>query len=98
MGLQIRVLRASNSSEINTAFDTFVHQRTDALFVSSDPFFNSRRVQFANLASRHTMTAIFPFRDYVEAGGLMIYESDIADAWRQVGACWATFGSDRRGR
>jgi putative ABC transport system substrate-binding protein len=86
MGLQIRVLRASNSSEINAAFDTFLHERPDALFVSSDPLFTSRRVQLVNLASRHTMTATFPFRDYAEAGGLMSYGSDVADAWRQAGA------------
>jgi putative ABC transport system substrate-binding protein len=86
MGLQIRALRASNSSEIDRAFDTFLQDRPDALFVSSDPFFNSRRVQLVNLASRHMMTATFPFRDYAEAGGLMSYGSDVADAWRHAGA------------
>jgi putative tryptophan/tyrosine transport system substrate-binding protein len=86
LGLQIRALKASNSSEINAAFDTFLHERPDALFVSSDPYFNSRRVQLVNLASRHMMIATFPFRDYAEAGGLMSYGSDVADAWRQAGA------------
>jgi putative tryptophan/tyrosine transport system substrate-binding protein len=86
LGLQIRALQASNSSEINAAFDTFLHERPDALFVSSDPYFNSRRVQLVNLASRHMMVATFPFRDYAEAGGLMSYGADIAEAWRQAGA------------
>jgi putative tryptophan/tyrosine transport system substrate-binding protein len=86
MGLQIRVLEASNSSEINTAFDTFLHDRPDALFVITDPFFNSRRVQLVNLASRHMMSAAFPLRDFTEAGGLMSYGGDITDAYRQVGA------------
>ena len=53
MGLQIQVLNASTSREIDAAFATFVRERPDALFVSLDPFFNSRRVQLVNLASRH---------------------------------------------
>jgi putative ABC transport system substrate-binding protein len=85
MGLQIQVLNASSSREINTAFATFVRERPDALFVSTDPFFTSRRVQLANLASHHSIPATYSGRQFVEAGGLMSYGSNIADAYRQVG-------------
>jgi putative tryptophan/tyrosine transport system substrate-binding protein len=85
MGLQIQVLNASTSREVNAAFATFVRERPDALFVSTDPFFNSRRAQLVNLASRHAMPATFASRDFAIAGGLMTYGSDITDAWRQQG-------------
>jgi ABC-type uncharacterized transport system substrate-binding protein len=85
MGLQIQVLKASTSREINEAFATFSHERPDALFVALDAFFNSRRVQLVNLASRYTMPATFVFREFVEVGGLMSYGPDIVDAYRQMG-------------
>ncbi len=85
IGLQVPVLNASTSSEINAAFATFVRERPDALFVGGDPFFSSRRVQLVHPATLHKVPAIFSNRDYVEAGGLMSYGSNIADAWRQLG-------------
>jgi putative tryptophan/tyrosine transport system substrate-binding protein len=85
LGLQIQVLKAGTSREINEAFATFLHERPDALFVGLDAFFNSRRVQLVNLASRYTMPATFVFREFVEAGGLMSYGPDIMDAFRQMG-------------
>jgi putative ABC transport system substrate-binding protein len=85
MGLQIQVLNASTSGEINAAFATFVRERPDALFVAGDTFLNSRRVQLANLASRHAIPAAYPGRDFVEAGGLMSYGSNITDAFHQIG-------------
>ena len=85
MGLQIHVLNASTSREINTAFATFVRERPDALFVGLDPFLNSRRVQLVNLASRHALPATFSNRDIAEIGGLMSYGTDLTDAYRQVG-------------
>ncbi len=86
MGLQIQVLNASTSDEINAAFATFVRERPDALFVVGDAFFTSRRVQLVNLAAYHRLPAIFPNREATEIGGLMSYGSNITDAWRQVGA------------
>ena len=86
MGLQIQILNASTSREINAAFATLVRERPDALFVGLDPLFNSRRVQLVNLASRHAVLATFPNRDYPEIGGLMSYGANIADAFRQQGA------------
>ena len=85
MGLQIQVLNASTSREIDAAFATFVRERPDALFVGADPFFISRRVQFATLATRHAIPAIYQLREYAEAGGLMSYGANITDAYRQVG-------------
>ena len=85
MGLQIQVLNASTSREIDAAFATFVRERPDALFVGGDPFFNSRRVQLAHLAARHAIPATYSGRDYAEAGGLMSYGTNLADAYRQVG-------------
>jgi putative ABC transport system substrate-binding protein len=85
IGLQIPVLNASTSREINAAFATFVRERPDALFVGGDPFFSSRRVQLVHLATLHKVPAIFSNRDYVEAGGLMSYGSNVVDAWRQLG-------------
>ena len=85
MGLQIQVLNASTSREIDAAFATFVHGRPDAVFVGIDVFFNVRRAQLVNLASYHTVPAAFVNRDFSEIGGLMSYGSNIADSWRQVG-------------
>jgi len=86
MGLQAQVFNASTSREINAAFATnFVRERPDALFVAPDPFFVSRRVQLVHLASRHALPAVYTGRDYVVAGGLMSYGSNLADALRQVG-------------
>ncbi len=84
-GLEIQVLDASTSDEINVAFAAFARERPDALFVDIDPFFTSRRVQLVNLASRHAIPATYPGRQFTEAGGLMSYGSDLTDAWRQVG-------------
>jgi putative ABC transport system substrate-binding protein len=62
-----------------------VRERAEALFVIPDSFFNRRRVQLSTLAARHAIPAVYPVRDYVEAGGLMSYGSSLADARRQVG-------------
>jgi putative tryptophan/tyrosine transport system substrate-binding protein len=85
MGLQIRVLHASTSREINEAFATFVREQPEALFVAADPFFQTRRVQLVALAARHAVPAAYSTRDYAEASGLMSYGTDVTDAWRQVG-------------
>jgi putative ABC transport system substrate-binding protein len=84
-GLEIHVLNASTSREINLAFAGFVGERPDALFVDIDPFFTSRRFQLVNLASRHAIPTTYPGRQFTEVGGLMSYGSDLRDAWRQVG-------------
>jgi putative tryptophan/tyrosine transport system substrate-binding protein len=85
MGLQIQVLNASTSREIDAAFATIVRERPDALFVGNDAFFNARRVQLALLAGRHGVPAIYSDRELAEAGGLMTYGSNIVNTYRQVG-------------
>ena len=85
IGLQIQVLEASTSREINAAFATFVRDQPDALFVAGDIFFNSRRLQLAHLATRHAVPAAYAQREFVEAGGLASYGPNFADALRQVG-------------
>jgi ABC-type uncharacterized transport system substrate-binding protein len=85
LGLQIQVLNASSSREIDVAFAPFVRERPDALFVGSGAFFLSRRVQLVHLASRHALPTTYSSRDFAEAGGLMSYGATIADAYRQVG-------------
>jgi putative ABC transport system substrate-binding protein len=84
--MQIQVVKASTIGEINAAFATFVRERPDALFVGHDPYFNNRRTQLVHLATRHAVPASYSARDFVEAGGLMSYGADIADAWRQAGS------------
>src|SRR5262249_37240710 len=81
---QLPVLTPPARREITPAFATFVRERPDALFVGGGPFFTSRRVQIVHLVTLHKLPAIFSNRDYVEAGGLMSYGSNIADAWRQL--------------
>ena len=85
MGLQIQVLHATTSREINTAFATLRRERPDALFVGGDGFFVSRRVQLAHLASHHALPAAYADRQFPEIGGLMSYGSNNADAYRHAG-------------
>jgi putative ABC transport system substrate-binding protein len=89
IGLQVHVLKASTSREIDAAFATFERERTDALFVAPDAFFGSRRVQFATLAAHHRIPAAYSIRDYVAAGGLMELRNrrrgPLASSWR---LCW----------
>jgi ABC-type uncharacterized transport system substrate-binding protein len=84
-GLQIKVLNASTSREIEAAFASLLHERPDALFVGAEPYFYSRRVQLAVLAASHRLPAIYSQGDFVVAGGLMSYGTNIADAFRQIG-------------
>jgi putative ABC transport system substrate-binding protein len=85
MRLQIQVLEASTSSEINAAFATFVRERPDALYVGGGPFFNTRRIQLAILAARHSVPMTSSARAIADVGGLMSYGSDVLDTIRQVG-------------
>jgi putative tryptophan/tyrosine transport system substrate-binding protein len=85
IGLQIDVLNATTSGEIDAAFATLANERRDALFVAADAFFASHRVQLANLAAQQRIPTIYSNRDYVTAGGLMSYGTDFATTCRQVG-------------
>ena len=86
IGLQIQtVLKATTIGEIDAAFAGLAHERPDALFVAADAFFVSRAVQFATLAAHDRVPAAYATRDYVAAGGLMSYGTDIADWFHQIG-------------
>ena len=85
MGLQIQVLNASASREINAAFATIARERPDALFLPIDAFFTSRRVQIAILAARHLVPMTSGNREITEAGGLMSYGASLTDTFRQMG-------------
>ena len=85
MGLQVQVLNADTSGEIDAAFATLARERSDALFVDPNPFFTSRRVQLVNLASRLAVPAIYFDRAFAEIGGLMSYGASLTDSYRQGG-------------
>jgi putative ABC transport system substrate-binding protein len=85
LGLQIVVLKASTSQEIEAAFTTIVRDGLDALFLAGDAFFTGRRGQFVTLAARDRIPTSCGNRDIVEAGLLMSYGTNVADAFRQVG-------------
>jgi putative tryptophan/tyrosine transport system substrate-binding protein len=84
-GLSIQIFNASTSREIDAAFAMLVREPADALLVGDDPYFNGRRVQFANLAAHHSIPMATGFREIAEAGGLMSYGASILDAYREVG-------------
>jgi putative ABC transport system substrate-binding protein len=84
INLQIEVLKANTSAEIDTAFATMAHGRPDALMVASGPFLTSRRIQLVQLAARHALPATYPGRQYVDVGGLTSYGANLGDAWRQA--------------
>jgi len=85
LGLQTYVVNAAAEGELAAAFATFVEQRVGALVVASDPFFNDRRAELVALAARHAIPAIYEWREFAAAGGLMSYGTVISDAYRQVG-------------
>jgi putative ABC transport system substrate-binding protein len=84
-GVQLRILKASTESEIDTAFATLVQLQAGALVVGTDPFFYSRREQLVALASSHAVPAIYEFRDFAADRGLISYGPSLTGTWRQVG-------------
>jgi putative tryptophan/tyrosine transport system substrate-binding protein len=85
MGLQIQVVHASTSRDIEAAFASFGRERPDALLVGGGAFLFSRRIQLALLAARYAVPASYGSREYPEIGGLMSYGTSLTDAYRQVG-------------
>ncbi|HKF07987.1 MAG TPA: ABC transporter substrate-binding protein [Xanthobacteraceae bacterium] len=85
MGLRIQIFHAGTGREINAAFATLAGERPDALLVSPDPLYVVRRAQLVTLAARHAIPTSFSNREPIEAGGLMSYGTNIADAYRQAG-------------
>jgi putative tryptophan/tyrosine transport system substrate-binding protein len=85
IGLQIQILNATTTGEIDAAFATFARERPDALFVAGDAVFVSRPVQLATLTARDRIPATYPIRDFVAAGGLMSYGTNFAGTFHQIG-------------
>jgi putative ABC transport system substrate-binding protein len=84
-GVELNILKAGTESETDAAFATLIQLHAGALVVGGDPFFGSRREQLVALAARHAVPAIYQWRDFVEAGGLISYGSSLAGSFRQVG-------------
>jgi putative tryptophan/tyrosine transport system substrate-binding protein len=84
-GVQLHILKAGTDSEIDAAFASLVQLHAGGLVVSPDAFFGSRRDQLVALASRHAVPAIYEWREFAAAGGLISYGSSLTDTWRQVG-------------
>jgi putative ABC transport system substrate-binding protein len=85
LGRRLHVRAAKTGAEIEAAFTAAVEHRVGALFVNIDPFFLNRREQFAVLAARYRIPAIYALREFVVAGGLMSYGASFTTAWRQAG-------------
>ncbi|MBM3523308.1 MAG: ABC transporter substrate-binding protein [Alphaproteobacteria bacterium] len=85
LAMQLQVLSVRNAADIETAFVSLKPQRADAIVVTIDPFFLLQRERLADLAARHALPAIYPLRDFVEAGGLLSYGNDLTDATRLIG-------------
>jgi putative ABC transport system substrate-binding protein len=85
LGLKLRVLEAQDEKGIDRAFSALSAEKADALMVGSDPVFDVNRDKIVQLVARSSIPAIYQFRDYATAGGLMSYDPDLVDAHRQVG-------------
>jgi putative tryptophan/tyrosine transport system substrate-binding protein len=84
IGLQIDLLTASTTREIDTVLANFV-SKPDAIFVGGDPFLLGQRDQIVSLVAHHVVPATYPQREYVAAGGLMSYGTSVPDGYRQAG-------------
>jgi len=85
IGGNMVLLKASAENDFEPTFASAARQQADALLVSPNPFFTARRAQIVTLAARHGMPAAYPWREYVDAGGLMSYGPSIVGAYRQIG-------------
>jgi ABC-type uncharacterized transport system substrate-binding protein len=85
LGVQLIVVRANAESEFNAAFSAVVQQKAAALLVCASPFFNTKRQQLVLRSARHALPAIYEWREFAAAGGLMSYGTSLADAYRQAG-------------
>ena len=84
-GLQLRMFNAGTPGDIEAAFGSLAGQRPDALLIGGDPFYMARREDIVRLAARAGLVTVYPFREFTEAGGLISYEVNLANAYRQAG-------------
>jgi putative tryptophan/tyrosine transport system substrate-binding protein len=85
LGLTIHAVEATSENEIEMAFDRLSLMRVEALLIGADPLFNGLSEPLATQARRHRLPAIYQFREFVAAGGLISYGGSITDAYRQAG-------------
>jgi len=85
LSLKLTVLSAVTENDFDQVFATLVQQRADALFISADPFFSSRRERLVALAARHAIPTLYEFREFVEAGGLMSYGPVLREGYYKGG-------------
>jgi putative ABC transport system substrate-binding protein len=85
IGLETRMIKAAAESDLDAAFDAIINIHADALIVAADPFFTSRRDQIAALAARSAIPAMYEWREFAAAGGLMSYGPSLAEGYRQAG-------------
>jgi putative ABC transport system substrate-binding protein len=84
-GLQLHIVEAGDENGLETAFASLPSLQAGALVVGADPFFNARRNQIVALAARYSMPAIYEWREFVEAGGLISYGPSLTGVYRQIG-------------
>jgi putative ABC transport system substrate-binding protein len=85
LGRQMILLKIGSPSDLEAVFEAAVQQQADALLVTSNSLFTDRRVEIVKLAARHALPAAYPWREFVEAGGLISYGPNVAWAYRQIG-------------
>ena len=85
LGVQLRLVNAATEAEIDAAFASSAGERSVPIVVSTDNLFTDRPARLVMLAGRHAIPAIYPYRDFAAAGGLMSYGTDLADVYRLVG-------------
>jgi putative ABC transport system substrate-binding protein len=84
LGIELRVFNASSENELDAAFAAVAKLSASALVVSGEPFFDSQRERIVALSSRHGVAGVYAWREYVLAGGLVSYGTDLPDSYRQA--------------
>ncbi len=85
VGLRLKVVKAANADEFNSAFASLSADHVDAVLINNDTFFNSRRAEIVALAERYGIPASYPAKSFVYAGGLLSYGGDVVEMYRQAG-------------
>ena len=85
IGVRPLVMAVNSERDFDPAFAAMTRERAEALLVTSSPYFNNRRVELIVLAARHQIPAVYEFREFVDAGGLMSYGTSLTDGYRQIG-------------
>ena len=85
IGVRPLVMAVNSERDFDPAFVSMTRESAEALLVTSSPYFNNRRVELIVLAARHQIPAVYEFREFVDAGGLMSYGTSLTDGYRQIG-------------